>query len=74
MNIEEFISKFAEVIEVFDESQLNADTEFHELEEWSSLSTLLVIAFLVEEFDKQPGNKEIKECITLQDLYDLATA
>lgn len=74
MNIEEFISKFAEAIEVYDDSQLNADTEFHELEEWSSLSSLLVIAFFDKEFDIQLGNKEIKECITLQDLYNLATA
>ena len=35
MEINEFIEKFAEVVEVEDASALNADTKFRDLDEWS---------------------------------------
>lgn len=74
MEIKEFIEKFAEAIEVENAETLSAETEFHELEEWSSLSVMLVIAFFDEEFDKQVGDKEIRQAATIQDLYNIATA
>lgn len=74
MEIKEFIEKFAEAIEVENVKALTAETNFHELEEWSSLSVMLVIAFFDEEFDKQIGETAIKECKTIEDLYKLATA
>jgi acyl carrier protein len=74
MEIKEFIEKFAEAIEVDNVDALTPETEFHDLDEWSSISIMLLIAFFDEEFDKQIGNKEIKEADTIQDLYKLATA
>lgn len=74
MEIKEFIEKFAEAIEVENAEALTAETDFHELEEWSSLSVMLVIAFFDEEFDKQVGDKEIRQAATIQDLYNIATA
>lgn len=74
MEIKEFIEKFAEAIEVDDVEALAAETEFHELEEWSSLSVMLIIAFYDDEFDKQIGEAAINGCKTIEDLYKLATA
>ena len=74
MEIQEFIEKFAEAIEVENVEELSAETEFKELEEWSSLSVMLLIAFFDETFGKEIGDKEIRSCTTLQDLYQLATA
>lgn len=73
MNITEFIEKFAEAIEVENFEVLTAETEFHELEEWSSLSVMLIIAFLDENFNRLVGDKEIRTARTIQDLYNLAT-
>lgn len=73
MEIKDFIEKFAEAIEVDDVEALTAETEFHELEEWSSLSVMLIIAFYDEEFDKQIGETAIAGCKTIEDLYKLAT-
>jgi len=73
MDIKVFIEKFAEAIEVENVEALTAETEFHELEEWSSLSVMLIIAFFDEEFDKQIGETAINECKTIEDLYKLAT-
>lgn len=74
MEIKEFIEKFADAIEVENVDELTEETEFRELEEWSSLSVMLLIAFFDEEFEKQIGDKDIRSCTTLQDLYNLANA
>ena len=74
MDIKTFIKEFAEAIEVENAEALTPETDFHDLDEWSSISVLLVIAFLDENFAKQVGNKAIREAATIQDLYDLATA
>lgn len=74
MDIKEFIKSFAEAIEVEDVEALTPETEFHDLDEWSSISVILVIAFLDEQFDKQVDNIAIREADTIQDLYNLATA
>ena len=61
MDIQVFIEKFAEAIEVEDTKKLSENTEFRDLDEWSD-----------EEFEKEVGGKELKACVTLGDLYDLA--
>lgn len=72
MEIKEFIEKFAEAIEVENVEALTPQTPFRDLEEWSSLSVMLTIAFLDAEIDKQVSNTDIKAAQTIQDLYDLA--
>ena len=72
MDIKEFIEKFAEAIEVEDASNITAETKFRDLDEWSSLSVMLSIAFFDEEFDKQVGIDAIRKAQTIQDLFDLA--
>ena len=72
MEIKEFIEKFAEAIEVENYEALTPETMFADLDEWSSLSVMLTIAFMDEEFDKQVSNTDIKAAQTIQDLFDLA--
>ena len=74
MQITEFIEKLAEAIEIEDTASLSAETVFKELEEWSSLSVMLIIAFFDEEFDKQIEEKDIHSATTINDLFLLATA
>lgn len=74
MEIKEFIKKFAEAIEVDNVEALTAETEFRELDEWSSLSVMLLIAFYDEEFGKELTQAQIKSATTIQDLYNIAIA
>ena len=74
MEIKEFIEKFTEAIEVENVDALTAETKFRELEEWSSLSVMLIIAFFDEEFDKQVSDTMIRQAVTIQDLYNIASA
>lgn len=52
MNVQEFIEKFAEAIDM-EASELTADTEFRNLEEWDSVAYISVIAMMDEEYDIQ---------------------
>ena len=69
MDVKEFIEKFAEVIEVEDVESLHGDTDFRDLDEWSSLSVMLLVAFFDEEFEKEIGDSAIKECSTIECIF-----
>ena len=74
MNTEDFISKFAEALEIEDASALTAATEFRSLDEWDSLAYLSVIAMLDEEYDLQIENAAFKQLKTLGDILNYVEA
>lgn len=74
MNTEDFISKFAEALEIEDASALTAATEFRNLDEWDSLAYLSVIAMLDEEYDLQIENAAFKQLKTLGDIISYVEA
>lgn len=71
MEINEFIEKFAEIFDDTEVSSLTPETYFKELDEYSSLTALSIIAFADENFDVEISGKEIRNTDTIQDLYDL---
>ncbi|MBD5324350.1 MAG: acyl carrier protein [Bacteroides sp.] len=71
MEIKEFIEKFAEIFDDTDTSILTPETKFRELNEWSSLSALGVIALADEEFDVELSGKDLRSVNTIQELYTL---
>lgn len=71
MELNDFIEKFCEELEIENVSEINADTEFHMLDEWSSLAALTVIALVDDSFDVQLNGEDIRHSETIQDLYDL---
>jgi acyl carrier protein len=72
MKVTEFIEKLADQFDDTDISDLQPDTEFQELEEWSSLTSLGIIAFVRTEYGKKISAQEIRSCKTISDLYELA--
>lgn len=72
MEIKVFIEKFAEAVEIENVENLNAETDFRQLNEWSSLAALSVIAMYDEEFDKTVNGNMLRECKTIGDLAKLA--
>lgn len=71
MDIKEFTEKFVEVFDDAEDLNLTPDTYFKELDEYSSLTALSIIAFADENFDVAISGKDIREVETIQDLYDL---
>lgn len=67
--LEEFVALFAEQFEETDANEITATTAFHDLDEWSSLVGLSVIAMVDEEFDVALKGDDIKGFVTVEDLY-----
>ena len=69
--LEEFVALFAEQFDETDASEIQSGTVFHELDEWSSLTGMSVIAMAKTTYGKTITGKEIRECETVEDLYNL---
>lgn len=70
MELNEFISNFAEQFDETDASEIKADTEFKSLDEWSSMTGLAVIAMVDAEYDVQIKGNDIRESKTIEDLFN----
>lgn len=71
MDITTFVQDFAEQFEDTDASEFSADTIFKDLNEWSSLSALLIIAMVDENYDVRIKGEDIRNSSTIQDLFDI---
>ena len=72
--LNEFIALFAEQFDETDASEITATTIFHDLDEWSSLTGLSVIAMVDEEFDVALKGDDVKTSVTVEDLYNKVLA
>lgn len=70
MEINDFIEKFAEQFDDTDVSEIKTDTVFKDLDEWSSLVALSVIAMVDEEYDVTLKGDDIRNSSTVEDLYN----
>ena len=73
-SLDEFVALFAEQFDDTDASEIKAETVFHELDEWSALIGLSVIAMVDEEFDVALKGDDVKNAVTVEDLYKNAIA
>jgi acyl carrier protein len=73
MEIKEFIDNFANQFDDTDASVFTAETKFKEVEEWSSLSALSIIAMVDEEYDVEINGQDIRNCETILDLFNLVS-
>lgn len=74
MEIKEFIEKFAEQFEDTEESVFTPNTEFRELDEWSSLLALSIMAMVDDEYDIQLKAEEMRQTNTIQELFNLISS
>lgn len=72
--LDEFVALFAEQFDDTDASEIKANTVFHDLDEWSSLIGLSVIAMVDEEFDVALRGDDVKSSVTVEDLYNKVIA
>lgn len=74
MEIKEFIENFANQFDDTDASEFKADTVFKELDEWSSLIALSIIAMVDEEYDITIKGDDIRNSRTIEDLFNAVKA
>ena len=69
MELNEFIQNFADQFDDTDASEFTATTNFKELDEWSSLIALSIIAMVDDEYDVTLKGDDIKNAVTIEDLF-----
>jgi len=71
MEIEKFIANFVDQLDEIDANIINADTNFRDLDEWDSLTSLSVIAMVDEEYNVKLTGDDFRNSTTIQDLFDI---
>ena len=74
MEIKDFITNFAAQFDETDANEFKAETVFKELDEWSSLIALSVIAMVDEEYDITIKGDDIRNSNTIEDLFNSVKA
>jgi acyl carrier protein len=67
-----FLVKFRKLFDETDESFIQFDTKFKDLEEWSSLIILSLMVMCEEEFNTRISPGEIEKSIYVSDLIHYA--
>ena len=71
MDKNQFLANFADQFDDTDASEITLSTKFHELDEWSSLTGMGVIALAKTEYGKAITGAELKACVTVEDVFNL---
>ena len=74
MDINTFIDNFAAQFDDTARDQFAADTKFREIDEWSSLIALSIIAMVDEEYEVTLKGDDVKAAQTIQDLFNTVQA
>ena len=70
--IEQFIEKFLTAVDFQEPVEVVAGTELRALPEWDSLAALAVIVMFDVEYGRTITGNDLKNCVTIADLYKLA--
>lgn len=70
MDLQDFIEKLRYLFEDTAPEKITVDTYFQELDEWSSLTALSIIAMVKTEYGYNITGKEIRSCDTVSELFD----
>ena len=70
----DFLKNFANQFDDTDASELTFETNFRELDEWSSLTALAVMNMVDKRYDVKLKLEEMQTANTIQELYDLANS
>lgn len=71
MELNEFVKLIADQFDDTPKENFKPDSHFRKLEEWDSLVALSVIAMVDEEMEIKITGADIRNCTTIQDLYNL---
>lgn len=71
MEINDFIKNFANQFDETDASEIQAETNFRELDEWSSLVALAVLNMIGKKYEVKLSPEEMRTTSVVQDLFAL---
>ena len=71
MELNEFVTNFADQFDDTDASEITVDCHFRELDEYSSLIGMSIIAMAKTQYGKSITGADIRSCTTVEDLFNL---
>lgn len=71
MELKDFIENFAAQFDETDASVFTPEAVFHELDEYSSLVALSIIAMVDEEYDVTLKGDDMRSAVTIEDLFNI---
>jgi acyl carrier protein len=71
MKVEDFIVKFREQFDDTDPDQIQLDTDYKGLDEWSSMMALIIIAFVDEEYNVTLTGDNFGSTKTVEELFKI---
>lgn len=71
MELKNFIKNFAAQFDETAVSEFTAETTYRDIEEWSSLTALSIIAMADEEYDVKIKGDDIRNSNTINDLFEI---
>jgi len=74
MELKNFIENFASQFEDTEAFVFQSNTEFKELEEWSSLMALSVIAMVDDEYGVAIKGDDIRNSTTIEELFNIVVS
>jgi len=74
MTLDEFVKAFAAEFDDTPEDQFTPSTNYRELDEWGSLTALSIISMVDDEMDKRLTGADLRNCNTIEELYNLVEA
>ncbi|WP_396196740.1 acyl carrier protein [Flavobacterium sp.] len=70
MDESKFLENFCTIFDDVEVGDLTMKTHFKELDEWSSLAALGLLAVVCDEYDVELNYDDIKNAVTIQDIYN----
>ena len=74
MELNDFIENFANQFDDTDISEFKPDTEFKEMEEWTSLIAFSEIVMIKDEYGVTLKGDDIKNAKTIEDLFKVVSS
>lgn len=74
MEIKEFIENFKDQFEDELACELTAETNFRDVDGWSSIVALSVMSMIDDEYDVQLNASDMRQANTIQELFDIVSS
>lgn len=73
MELNDFLTNFADQFDDTDAGEIMAETRFRDLEEWSSMIALSVLNMIDNQYNVELSFDDMKKAITVKDLFDIVS-
>lgn len=74
MEIKEFVQNFAEQFDETDTEEFKAEKSFKDIDEWSSLTSLSIIAMVDELYNTKLTGDDIRNSDSIMDIFNIVKA